>query len=185
LVAPGLDGNDARAQALTQASQLFAAVVSDHRRLLDVIARTAVDLVGDGCAVFLLAEDGERLQMVASAHRDHSLEVANRTYMAATPIHMSTSTTNTAAVARSGAPALIPVLDPATLAARAEAVLQPIVLQLHICSLCIVPIRARGRVMGVMSLLRSRPGVAYTLDDQSFLEQLAERAGIALEYARP
>lgn len=177
----GLEGAEARERALAEAAQTFAAVVADQRRLLDVIARTAVDLVGDGCAVFLLA--GDQLQMTASAHRDRSLEVANRTYMIGTPIHMSTSTTNTAAVARTGVAALIPSLDPAVLAAGADAVLQPIILQLNIRSLCIVPIRARRKVIGVMTLLRSRIGLAYTADDQDFLEQLAERAGIALEYA--
>src|SRR5262245_12753751 len=97
----GLVDADTRARMLAEASQAFA-VVTDTRRLLEVIARTAVDLVGDGCAVFLLASDGELLQMAASAHRERSLEVAHRTYMASTPIHMSTSTSNTASVVRTG-----------------------------------------------------------------------------------
>ena len=178
----GEENESAKLHVLAQASQAFATVVTDQRRLLDVIARTAADLVGDGCAVFLL--DGDALRMVSAAHRDRALEVAHRAYMAGTPIRMATSTTNTASVVRSGNPVLVPTLDPAALAAKADPVLQPIIEQLNLSSLCIVPVRARGVVIGAMALLRSRPGMPYSEDDQRLLEDLAERAGLAIDEAR-
>jgi GAF domain-containing protein len=180
----GEENEDARQQVLSQAAQAFATVGADQRRLLDVIARTGATLIGDGCAVFLLAPDGDALRMVSAAHRDHSLEVAHRSYMAGTPIRMATSTTNTAAVVRTGNPVLAPTLDPAVLAASADPVLQPIIEQLNVSSLCIVPLRARGVVTGAMALLRSRPGMQYTRDDQKLLEDLAGRAGRAIDDAR-
>jgi len=131
----------------------------------------------------MLAPDGEALRMVSTAHRERVLEVVNRTYMTGTPIHMSTSSTNMASVVRTGTPVLIPVLDPAALAASADPALRPIVLQLNISSLCIVPVRARGVVIGVLALLRSQSGRPYSKDDQAFLQDLADRAGIAVDNA--
>ncbi|HEY5924591.1 MAG TPA: GAF domain-containing protein [Kofleriaceae bacterium] len=180
----GEESESAKLNVLAQAAQAFATVVTDRRRLLDVIARTAADLVGDGCAVFLLAPDGDALQMVSAAHRNRALEVAHRAYMAGTPIRMATSTTNTASVVRTGNPVLIPTLDPSALAAKADPVLQPIIEQLNVSSLCVVPVRARGVVIGAMALLRSRPGMPYSQDDQRLLEDLAERAGLAIDEAR-
>jgi GAF domain-containing protein len=180
----GEENESARLEVLAQASQAFATVATDRRRLLDVVARTAADLVGDGCAVFLLAPDGDALRMVSAAHRDRVLEVAHRAYMASTPIRMATSTTNTASVVRTGNPVLVPTLDPAALAAKADPVLRPIIEQLNVSSLCIVPVRTRGVVIGAMAVLRSRPGVPYSHDDQKLLEELAERAGLAIDEAR-
>ena len=176
-------GEENESARLAQASQAFATVASDRRRLLDVIAHTAADLVGDGCAVFLLAPDGDELRMVSAAHRDRALEIAHRAYMAGTPIRMATSTTNTASVVRTGNPVLVPTLDPAELAAKADSVLQPIIEQLNVSSLCIVPLRTRGVVIGAMALLRSRRGMPYSQDDQKLLEDLAERAGRAIDEA--
>jgi len=180
----GEENEGAKRDVLAQASQAFATVMADRRRLLDVIARTAADLVGDGCAVFLLALDGDSLQMVSAAHRARALELAHRAYMAGTPIRMATSTTNTALVVRTGNPVLVPTLEPAALAAKADPVLQPIIEQLNVTSLCIVPVRTRGVVIGAMALLRSRPGMPYSQDDQRLLEDLAERAGLAIDEAR-
>ncbi|HTL37945.1 MAG TPA: GAF domain-containing protein, partial [Kofleriaceae bacterium] len=135
----GVERAESRLRVLAQASHAFASVVTDRRRLLDVIARTAAELVGDGCAVLLLAPDGESLRVVSSAHRDRLLEVANRTYMAGTPILVSSSTTHTASVVRTGKAVLLPILDPLALAAGADAVLRPVIEQLNISSLCVVP----------------------------------------------
>jgi len=43
--------------------------VTDYRLLLDKIARTTADLVGDGCIVTLIDEDGETLFNAASTSR--------------------------------------------------------------------------------------------------------------------
>ena len=64
-MSPGAERGEARLRVLAQASQAFASVVTDRKKLLDVIARTAAELVGDGCTVLLLASDGESLHMAS------------------------------------------------------------------------------------------------------------------------
>src|SRR5688500_20393581 len=46
-----------------------------------------------------------------------------------------------------------------------------------------VPIHVRERVLGVMALVRARPGAHYDASDVALFEELGGRAGAALENA--
>jgi PAS domain S-box-containing protein len=48
----------------------------------------------------------------------------------------------------------------------------------------LVPLRARGRVLGSLGVWRQPGGAAYVAQDQQLLEQLADRAGLAIDNAR-
>jgi light-regulated signal transduction histidine kinase (bacteriophytochrome) len=48
----------------------------------------------------------------------------------------------------------------------------------------VVPIRARKAILGTLSIMRSGPGRNYTTDDLMLLEDLASRAGLAIDNAR-
>jgi signal transduction histidine kinase len=48
----------------------------------------------------------------------------------------------------------------------------------------IVPLRVRDRVIGTLAVTRDKPGRDYTASDESFLQELADRAALALENAR-
>jgi K+-sensing histidine kinase KdpD len=48
----------------------------------------------------------------------------------------------------------------------------------------LVPLRARGRVIGSLGVWRQPGGAAYTPQDQQLLDQLADRAGLAIDNAR-
>ena len=71
----------ARLSVLAEASHAFATAVTDYRVLLGNVARTSADLVGDGCLVTLIADDGESLFNAASAHRDPTLESDYKRYL--------------------------------------------------------------------------------------------------------
>jgi PAS domain S-box-containing protein len=51
-------------------------------------------------------------------------------------------------------------------------------------SLVVVPLRARGRVMGTLAVGRDGPGRSYTEEDRELLEDLADRAALAIDNAR-
>jgi K+-sensing histidine kinase KdpD len=176
--------NAVRLSVLAQASHAFATVVTDYRLLLDKIARTTADLVGDGCIVTLIDEDGETLFNAASAHRDPALEEVYRAYLAGMGISKTTSATVSAAVVRSGEPKLVPEIQPADLVARTDDALKPLVARLNVHSFVVVPIRARQKVIGTLSLVRSRPDCGYTSDDLTLLRDLADRAGLAIDNSR-
>jgi signal transduction histidine kinase len=165
-------------RVLAEVSQAFAAA-TDYQVLLEKIARTTADLVGDGCSVTLLDGDGDTLFNAANAHRDPALEADYRHFLTGMRIPRSTSAAVSAWVARTGVPRIAEVL-PAELVERADAPLKPLVVRLNVHAFAVVPIRARQTVIGTLSLVRSGPGRAYTDDDRALVEDLAERAGLAM-----
>ena len=175
---------NARLRVLAEVSHAFAKVATDYRRLLAQIVRTTADLVGDGCLVTLLGDDGVTLINEASAHRDPELEVVYKTYLAGLSITTTTSAAVSASVIRSGQAALVPEIVPEAVVARADDALKPLVTRLNVHSYAVMPIRAREAIIGSLSLVRSAPGRGYTPDDLTLLQDLADRAGLAIENAR-
>ncbi len=57
-------------------------------------------------------------------------------------------------------------------------------LGLGICSLLIVPLVARNRVLGTITLASAESGIHYDENDQAFAMELATRAAIAIDNAR-
>jgi PAS domain S-box-containing protein len=172
-----------RLRALAGVSEAFAAVATTYLLLLDTIARTIADLVGDGCLVTLISEDGEHLVNVANAHRDRALELDYRAGSAGLAVPRATSTSISATVIRTGRPLRADV-TPTVMVSLSEEELRPLVAKLDVHSYAVVPIRARGAAIGSLSVVRNRPGRGYTEDDITLLQDLADRAGLAIENAR-
>src|SRR5262245_20929468 len=173
-----------RLQVLAEASHAFATVVTNYPALLEKIARTTADLVGDGCLVTLIDANGESLINAASAHRDSALEAAYEAYLRGVGIRKTTSTSVSAQVIRTGEAKLVPEIQPGILVSQAEDALKPVVARLNVHSYAVVPIRSRQGVIGSLSLLRSGPGRGYSADDAKLLQDLADRAGLAIDNAR-
>lgn len=178
------DASNARLRVLAEASKAFALVVTDYPRLLRSIARTTADLVGDGCMVTLIDADGQTLVNATNAHRDPALEADYAAYLAGTKLSTITSAAVSAVVARTGEPKLVAEVDPQAIVAQSDEALRPIVARLNVHSFAVVPIRARDTTLGTLSIVRSGPGRGYTEDDLKMLQDLADRAGLAIANAR-
>jgi signal transduction histidine kinase len=179
-----VERSNARLYVLAEVSHAFAMVATNYDSLLERIARTTADLVGDGCIVTLIGADGDTMTNAANAHRDPALEADYRTYVAGIGISRLGSPSVSATVARTGMAKLVPQVDPATMVAQTEETLKPLVARLNVHSFAVVPIRARQSIIGTLSLVRSRPGHGYTVEDLTLLQDLADRAGLAIENAR-
>jgi len=177
-----LRSND-RLRMLAAVSDAFTQVATSYQVLLDQIARKIADVIGDGCHVSLLTDDGERLVNTASAHRDPELERGGRTHLSGLVLTTTTSSSITATVVRSGQAHRADV-QPDDMVARSEPELRPFVASLRIHSVAVAPIRARNTVIGAMSVLRSVPGKGYSDEDLTLLQDLADRAGLAIDNAR-
>jgi signal transduction histidine kinase len=178
------DRSSARLRVLAEASHAFAQVATEYRLLLERIARTTADLVGDGCLVTLLGADGKTLFNEASAHRDPELDADYRTYLAGFGVSTLSSHTVSASVVRAGEPKLVTEVSPEAVVAQSDDALKPLVARLNVHSFAVVPIRVRETILGTLSILRSGPGRGYTTDDLTLLHDLADRAGLAIENAR-
>jgi len=88
-----------------------------------------------------------------------------------------------ARVARSGQPVCLDT-TPAEITQQSEDALRPMVARLGIHGVAVVPIRAHQRVIGTLGVMRNTPGRGYTEEDVTLLQDLADRAGLAIDNAR-
>jgi len=171
-----------RLRALAGVSDALAMVATSYQALLDKIAETSAALVGDGCFVTLISDDEATLVSVANAHRDPTLAREYRSFVEGIIVPV-TSPGVGATVARTGRPQHGDT-SPSAMVARSDEAIRPIVARLNVHSFAVVPVRARHRVIGALSLLRSTPGRSYTDEDVTLMQDLADRAGLAIENAR-
>ncbi len=167
-----------RMAVLYEASRAFAEQVSDPRELLSTVARRCATLVGDFATVTFVREGGQLA--LAFFHPDPELEEAYRAI--AGPVAAGSGISGK--IIETGEPVLFAEVDPEATAARAPEGYGDMVRRLNVRSLLGVPMNARGRVVGAIMMGRGRPGASYTEDDRSFLQDLADRAALAVENAR-
>jgi len=91
LPAAGPASSGTRLRVVAEVSHAFASAVTDYRRLVETIVRTTADLVGDGCQIFLVSDDGLSLINAGNAHRDAAVESDIRNFLAGPPQPLATS----------------------------------------------------------------------------------------------
>jgi PAS domain S-box-containing protein len=170
-----------RLRILAEASTAFARQVHDADGLVRALAGQVSQALGDVCVIRLVADAAHWQDNVVVCHSDPAM--ADRLQRA---LAGETSTTDdlTAGLLRSGQPVRLPE----TTSAQIRAMVQPHYGEfLDLCdvySLLLAPLKAGGSVFGVAAVARTAAGRPYTEDDQQLLQDLADRAVLALENAR-
>jgi len=165
---------------LARGSELLAQSL-DVETTLDRLAAFAVPRLADWCAVDLLS-DGE-INAVAVAHADPAKVQLARELQRRHPADPD-APVGAPAVIRSGESELHPELNEDLLAAAApddEAL--EIIRGLGLVSAMVVPLRARERTLGALTLVAAESGRRFTSDDLDVAEDLARRAALAVENA--
>jgi PAS domain S-box-containing protein len=171
-----------RQRFLVEAGTLLAGSL-DYQTTLASVARLAVPMLADWCAVDLLEDDGG-VRRVEVAHQDPSkIELAHeleREYPADPDAPSGVHN-----VLRTGEPEIMYEIPEELLheSARDERHLQ-ILRDLGLRSALIVPLIARGRTLGAITLVHAESGRLYSDDDLEFTRELAIRAALAVDNAR-
>ncbi len=170
-----------RADLLARAGELFESG-GDPLDRLDAIAALPVPALADLVVIDLIGAD-DRLRAAAIASADPAYEGDIRRIRDAHGVPPG-SEHPVARVARSGQPLLLRRIrdeDMAGWAASAEhlALMRRIAYRTGI----VVPLTARGRTIGALSLIRMR-GALYSESDLDTARDLARRAGLAIDHAR-
>jgi PAS domain S-box-containing protein len=170
------------AQLLGDASRVLASTL-DYEKTLEAVARLAVGGLADWCSVDLAEPDGKVRQVVVS-HKDEAkirwAKELNRRYP---PDH--SGPTGVGHVIRTGQAELYGDISDAMLVAAArDADHLAIMRELQIRSALIVPMIARGRTLGALTLISSGSGRRYDEADQTLAMELATRAAIAIDNAQ-
>ncbi len=167
---------------LAEVSRLLSASLDMASRLTDV-ARLAVPLLADWCAVDVIDKD-ETIQRVAVAHIDPAKVALAHELQRRYPVNID-APRGIPRVLRTGESEFYPVISQAELeaAARNEEERQ-LIRDLRLSSVMIVPLMARGRTLGALSLVWAESGRHYSQADLALAEELGRRAGLAVDNAR-
>lgn len=168
---------------LAEASAVLAESL-DYRSVLARVARLAVPRLGDWCSVEVPDDDQSDPPFVVAHVDPAKVEMAHelRRRFPASPADEGAGLQE---VIRTGEAQLYPEVDDALLAATAvddEHLAMLRALEMH--SVLIVPLIARGRTIGALTLVSSQPGRRYDTDDLTLAEELARRAALAIDNAR-
>src|ERR1700680_805443 len=154
----------------------------DPSTTLERVANLTVPRIADWCSLDILQENGQ-LQTVAVMHADPTKVELLREIRG---YPQSDDTTHGLwNVIRTGESELYEVIDDSVLQAAGQDERHLTLLRsIGMTSGMIVPLQARGRVLGVMTLVQAESGRTFTQDDVRFAEILAARAALAYDNAR-
>ncbi len=176
-------------QAARRRSTLLAEASSHLGQSLDPIevaasvAAATVPAFADLGIVELLQPDGS-LARDAMAVADPAKRPIAEEYVRLYPLDMD-SPVGSPQVIRSGEPQLMAELPPEFVELAAPDPRQREVLEgMGFTSIMIVPLRARGRVIGDLALAMAESGRRYGEEDLALAQQLADRCALALDNAR-
>jgi PAS domain S-box-containing protein len=168
-----------RLEMLAEASLLLDASL-DYEATLQEVARVAVRTLADWCIVHLLEQDGS-IRPLAQAHGDPAKESLARQLQERYPASEAV-----ARVLRTGISEMFGGETPdSQRTARAhDADHLRMLRELDSRAVMIVPLTARGRMLGALSVISTRPGRLYDATDLAIAEELARRCGQAVDNAR-
>lgn len=167
-----------RAELLATLSQSFAEASLKYPQVLDTVTRQIAKSTGDACIIHLLSEDQEWLDPASFHHPDPGLHAAIDGLLNANRLRADEGLAGRAL--DSGQPGIFRVSD----ASNPDSPdLRPWPDGLPMHSALVVLLRAEGRFLGTLALIRFQPDNPYQSDDLVFFQDLAGRAALAIKNA--
>ncbi|HEY4107240.1 MAG TPA: ATP-binding protein [Polyangiaceae bacterium] len=173
-----------RLHGLSDTMRAFAEATTDYVRLLNTVAERMAKLVGDGCVLVLISESEQTMRTAAVYFEDpQKMAIAER-LLAVGSVSLEDSPLGMR-LTRSRDGLLIPEVDRAAL----ERVFSPqnakLVGALGLHSLLALPLEIRGRLLGLVGLLRvGEAWEPFDAEDEAVARNLAEHAALALSNAQ-
>ncbi|MEA2705244.1 MAG: hypothetical protein QOH22_32 [Gemmatimonadaceae bacterium] len=170
------------AELLSDASRVLSSTL-DYEKTLEAVARLAVGDISDWCTVDLVDPDGAIRQAVV-AHVDEERIKWAKELGKRYPSDYG-GLTGVGQVIRTGRPEIYPDITDEMLAASARdpehlAILR----ELRFKSALIVPMIARGRTLGALTLVSTEKGRSFGDADLALATELATRSALAIDNAQ-
>lgn len=175
--------SEVAARLLTEVSTVLASSLLDYEAALEQVARLAVPDLADWCAIDLLEEDGS-IRRVAVVHVDPAKIALGWELVRRYPSSLADTDGVIPRVLRTGQAEMGAVPDALLASVARDTEHLAILRQLGLKSYMVVPLVARGRLLGAISLVSAESGQYYTLQDRAFAEDFAHRAALAWDNAR-
>ena len=172
----------AGARALAEFAGALPALGKDPRSILERVVGILVEAFGDTCGIFVLGDSAPVLDCVAWGSRDPSDEPAAREALARRP--MTSEDEPMATLFRTGRSSVSLIVDEADLRRQTAPEYWEIVKPTGAASGMLIPIRGAGdTVSGVITCRRFAASRPYDEEEVHLIEQLAERASLAIQNA--
>ena len=172
----------ARSRILATVSQVLSEAGTDYQAVLDNFVRATASLIGDHCVIRLLSDDGKWLNPAAFYNPDPERYALQQKLLPANPQHVDEGLTGR--VFQTGQPLLIPEVSIEQYRLISKPEFLPLTERTGIASVLIVPLRQQTGLIGTLALFRNSPGHSYTLEDQTLMQNLADRVTLAISNAR-
>ena len=170
-----------RFRFLAESSSLLSASL-DYRATMSQLVHLCVKEIADWAVVYC-ADTDNRLHRYEVAHRNQALEPLLREFRDS-PLIVEADHPIEKTLA-SGHPLVVERLTPADLARLVpDQLSRDLAERLGLASYMIVPITARGRSLGAVALISASPDRHFSDQDLALAENLAARAGLAIDNAR-
>jgi signal transduction histidine kinase/CHASE3 domain sensor protein len=170
------------AELLSEASRVLASTL-DYESTLESVAQLAVGDLAEWCAVDLVQAGGAIRQAVVAHIDEEKVKWAKELNRRYPPDYAGP--TGVGAVIRTGRPEIYAdISDEMLVAAGRDEHHLAIMRELQIKSALIVPMIARGRTLGALTLISTRKGRHYGDSDLALALELATRAAIAIDNAQ-
>jgi len=155
----------------------------DYQETLRNVAWLAVPEIADWCAVDLVDDRGLRRQVVVAHPDPQKLALAER--LQAYEANPPDPDRGIGRVIRTGVSELYPeITDEMLVQGALDETHLALLRQVGFRSALVVPLRARGRTLGVMTLVNAESLRRFAQSDLEFVEQIAGRAAMAVDNAR-
>lgn len=171
-----------RAQFLAKASMALSRSL-DLERTVRELARTLVPVVAEGCVVDLVQPNGAVIR-AAEAAADATVQELLKELRSYPPGAQGENTPVLEAIRTQRTSCLNELRSEQLDAMRLSPPHRELVETIAPKSLLVVPMTIRQRTLGVITLLNTTPGRVFSSDDRWVAEELACRAGFAIENAR-
>lgn len=154
----------------------------DEEEIVRALGRVVVRELADWCTVDVLYADGQ-IRSALVLHSDPLLQpLADQ--LASCPISLNHAPTVVKRAIVAGEPVLIPEVGQDDLTGLADGPERAVAIQaLGLRSLILVPLRVRERTLGMLGCAIARGSRRYDADDLALAQELAQRAGLAIDNA--
>ena len=172
---------EARLSLLARAGGLLAESL-DYTKTLAAVANLVVPRLADWTSVEILEPDGS-IRSVAVAHVDPEKVAVAQELRRRRPPDLS-SASGIGRVITTGRTEVVPEITDEMIATIDDPEVANLVRELQLRSAMIVPLSARGRTLGAMTLVWAESGRTYSSADLALAETLAARIALVIDNSR-